>query len=120
MRDLAITVGVILAGVLVIGAAIIGFLMWRFKIPPRGVVAMGAALAYLVSPLDVLPEAALGPIGLVDDGGVIAAVTFYVVRLVTAHRMLREAGVPIPPLTRRPTRSDPLDGPDRAGGAGER
>jgi uncharacterized membrane protein YkvA (DUF1232 family) len=91
--------GVLIAlGVLVVlGFAVIGFLMWRFKIPPRGVAAMVGALAYLALPVDVLPEAVLGPLGLVDDTGVIAAVGVWVYKLVKARQKLVEGGVIKPP-----------------------
>jgi hypothetical protein len=53
--------------------AVIGFVMWRYRIPPRGLVAMIGALVYLASPIDVLPEVILGPIGLLDDAGGVTA-----------------------------------------------
>ncbi len=74
LRALLITLGVLV----VAGLALIAFLMWRFKIPPRGLFAMLGALAYLASPVDVVPEALLGPLGLVDDTGVVAAVAIWV------------------------------------------
>ena len=82
----------------VLGLAVIGFLMWRFKIPPRGVAAMFGALIYLAVPIDVLPEAVLGPLGLVDDTGLIAVVGVWVYKLVKARQKLVEGGV----LKRRP------------------
>src|SRR4249919_2582177 len=45
----------------------VGYLMWRYRIPPRGLFAMGAAALYLISPIDLVPEAILGPLG--ADGG---------------------------------------------------
>ena len=81
-------------GVLVLlGLLVIAFLMWRFKIPPRGVVAMFGALAYLALPIDVVPEALLGPLGLVDDTGVVAGVAIWVYRLVKARQKLVAGGV---------------------------
>ncbi|QJW95408.1 DUF1232 domain-containing protein [Frigoriglobus tundricola] len=38
-----------------------------------GLFAVVFAPAYVVSPVDILPEAVLGPIGLIDDIGVIIA-----------------------------------------------
>src|SRR4051812_18806998 len=93
LRAVLITLGVLV----VLGLALVGFLMWRFKIPPRGVFAMLGALAYLAVPIDVVPEALLGPLGLVDDTGVVAGVAFWVYRLVKARQKLVEGGVLKPP-----------------------
>ncbi len=32
---------------------VVGYLMWRYRIPPRGLVAMGGAALYLISPIDL-------------------------------------------------------------------
>lgn len=90
-----VVVGVLIAlGVLVaIGLLVVGYVMWRYRIPPRGVVAMIGALVYLASPIDVLPEALLGPLGLVDDAGVITGVTIFVYKIVKARQRLRDAGI---------------------------
>ena len=101
--DLLRAVLITLSVLVVAGLALVAFLMWRFKIPPRGVVAMCGALAYLVLPIDVVPEALLGPLGLVDDTGVIAAVSIWVYRLVKARQKLVEGGV-IKPRTGGPPR----------------
>ena len=85
MDDLVRAVLIALGVLVVLGLALIAFLMWRFKIPPRGLVAMLGALAYLALPIDVVPEALLGPLGLVDDTGVVAAVAIWVYRLVKAE-----------------------------------
>ena len=77
--------------------------MWRFKIPPRGLVAMLGALAYLALPVDVVPEALLGPLGLVDDTGVVAVVAIWVYKLVKARQKLvdgRRHQATAPTLTR--------------------
>ncbi len=64
MSDL-LTLVLTLFGVLaLLGVALIGFVMWRYRIPPRGLLAMIGALVYLASPIDVLPEVMLGPLGL--------------------------------------------------------
>jgi len=90
-------------GVLVLlGLVVVAFLMWRFKIPPRGLVAMLGALFYLALPVDVVPEALLGPIGLVDDTGIIAVVAVWVYKLVKTRQKLVEGGV----IKRRPVVTD--------------
>jgi uncharacterized membrane protein YkvA (DUF1232 family) len=98
LRAVLITLGVLV----VAGLALVAFLMWRFKIPPRGLFAMLGALAYLALPIDVVPEALLGPLGLVDDTGVIAAVAIWVFRLVKARQKLIDGGV----IKRRPVVTD--------------
>jgi len=95
-------VKVVLLGIgvlVVLGLAVVGFLMWRFKIPPRGLAAMLGALFYLALPVDVVPEVLLGPVGLVDDTGVLAVVAVWVYKLVKARQKLVEGGV-----LRTPTR----------------
>ena len=87
---------------------VVGYLMWRYRIPPRGLVAMGAAALYLISPIDLLPEAILGPLGLVDDAGVVAAVVLFVYKLVKARQILADSGIEL----RRPRRRQ-LREPDR-------
>jgi uncharacterized membrane protein YkvA (DUF1232 family) len=101
-----LTVVLVLLGVLtLLGVAAIGFVMWRYKIPPRGLVAMIGSLVYLASPVDVLPEVMLGPIGLLDDAGAVTAAAVFVYKIVSVKKRLEEAGVK---LGRKP---DPLDGP---------
>jgi uncharacterized membrane protein YkvA (DUF1232 family) len=89
VRAVLIALGVLVAA----GLAVVGFLMWRFKIPPRGVVAMFGALFYLALPVDLVPEALLGPIGIIDDTGVLAVVGIWVYKLVKARQRLVEGGV---------------------------
>ena len=93
MDDLLRAVLIALGVLVVLGLTLVAFLMWRFKIPPRGLVAMLGALAYLALPIDVVPEALLGPLGLVDDTGVIAVVGIWVYKLVKARQKLVEGGV---------------------------
>ena len=84
----------VLLGVLaLLGVAAIGFVMWRYRVPPRGLVAMIGALIYLASPVDVLPEVMLGPLGLLDDAGAVTAAAVFVYKLVTIKRRLEKAGV---------------------------
>src|SRR5918997_2506352 len=93
MSDLRTLVLVVLGVLTLLGVAVIGFVMWRYRIPPRGLVAMIGALVYLASPVDVLPEVLLGPIGLLDDAGAATAATVFVYKLVTVKKRLEEAGV---------------------------
>jgi uncharacterized membrane protein YkvA (DUF1232 family) len=84
---------------------VVGYLMWRYRIPPRGLVAMGAAALYLIFPIDLVPEAILGPLGLVDDAGVVAAVVLFVYKLVKARRILADGGIELG----RPGRRSPRE-----------
>ncbi len=89
-----VTLVLVLLGVLALaGVAVIGFVMWRYRIPPRGLVAMIGALVYLASPVDVLPEIVLGPLGLLDDAGAVTAAAIFVYKLVTIRKRLQAAGV---------------------------
>ena len=80
---------------------VVGYLMWRYRIPPRGLVAMGGAALYLISPIYLVPEAILGPLGLVDDAGAMAAAVLFVYKLVKARKILAEGGVDLARLARR-------------------
>lgn len=93
VKAVLIAVGVLVA----LGLVVVGLLMWRFRIPPRGLVAMLGALFYLALPLDVVPEAIFGPLGLVDDTGVLAAVSIWVYKLVRTRQKLVDGGVLKPP-----------------------
>ena len=89
-----LTLVLVLLGVLaLLGVAVIGFVMWRYRIPPRGLMAMIGALVYLASPVDVLPEVMLGPLGLLDDAGAVTAAAIFVYKLVTVRKRLKDAGV---------------------------
>jgi uncharacterized membrane protein YkvA (DUF1232 family) len=66
--------------------AVMLFVIFRYRVPLRGILAMAGALVYVVSPVDVLPEAVLGPFGLIDDVGVVGAVSFFVYRLIQTRR----------------------------------
>lgn len=93
MSDLLTLVLVLLGVFSLLGVAVIGFVMWRYRVPPRGLIAMIGALVYLASPVDVLPEVMLGPIGLLDDAGAVTAAAVFVYKLVTVKRRLEDAGV---------------------------
>lgn len=94
LSDLLLTVLILLGVLVLLGALVIGYVMWRFQVPPRGVVAMFVALGYLATPVDVLPEVVLGPLGLVDDAGVITGVALFVYRIVKARQILTVARTP--------------------------
>jgi uncharacterized membrane protein YkvA (DUF1232 family) len=56
-------------------------LMLDSRIPVVEKAALGAALAYFISPIDLLPEAFLGPAGYVDD---VALAAYALHRLINA------------------------------------
>src|SRR5690349_4027003 len=106
MPDWLRTIVVILGVLAVVVTLVVGYLMWRYRVPPRGVFAMGAAAVYLISPIDLVPEAILGPLGLVDDAGVLAAAALFVYKLVKVRRILADGGVELgrPRPSRTPER----------------
>jgi uncharacterized membrane protein YkvA (DUF1232 family) len=92
MSDPLTLVLVLLGALALLGVAVIGFVMWRYRIPPLGLIAIGA-LIYLASPVDVLPEVMLGPFGLLDDAGAATAAAVFVYKLATVKKRLEDAGV---------------------------
>jgi uncharacterized membrane protein YkvA (DUF1232 family) len=94
----------ILGALALLVTLVIGYVMWRYRLPPRGLVAMGAAALYLISPIDLVPEAILGPLGLVDDAGVVAAVVLFVYKLVKARQILADSGIELHRPRRRKLR----------------
>jgi uncharacterized membrane protein YkvA (DUF1232 family) len=93
LGDLVRVVLVVVGVLVVLGLLLVAFLMWRFKIPPRGLAAMLGALFYLALPVDVVPEALFGPLGLIDDTGVLAVVAVWVYKLVKTRQKLVEGGI---------------------------
>jgi uncharacterized membrane protein YkvA (DUF1232 family) len=62
------------------------FVVARHRVPFKGILALGAAIVYALSPVDLLPEAGLGPVGLVDDIGFFMAAVSYAKRLGAIRR----------------------------------
>ncbi|MEY4547442.1 MAG: hypothetical protein RL685_3637 [Pseudomonadota bacterium] len=56
-------------------------LMMDSRIPAAEKAGLGAALAYFLSPIDLLPEALLGPVGYIDD---VALAAYAISRLINA------------------------------------
>ncbi|MEY2935300.1 MAG: hypothetical protein RL033_6049 [Pseudomonadota bacterium] len=56
-------------------------LMLDSRIPTAEKAGLGAALAYFLSPIDLLPEALLGPVGYIDD---VALAAYAISRLINA------------------------------------
>ena len=97
IRVVLIAVGAVLAVFLLL----VGLLMWRYRIPPRGLLALATAGFYLVVPLDVLPEAVLGPLGLVDDAGIVGAAVLFALKVARARKVLLDSGVDFSRARRR-------------------
>lgn len=53
---------------------------------------MHDVIRVMVVPIDVLPEAALGPLGLVDDAGVVSVAVLFAYRIARARKALRDSG----------------------------
>jgi uncharacterized membrane protein YkvA (DUF1232 family) len=87
---------ILLIGVVLLAVSL--FVIYRYRVPLRGIAAMAGALVYLVSPVDALPEAVLGPFGLIDDLGVVGAVGMFVYRLIQARKQLLPPSGDGPPV----------------------
>ena len=75
--------------------------LWRYLRDP-GVatwrkLAGAAAVAYVVWPFDLIPDA-IPVLGWLDDVGIVAAAALFLVREVQRHERTLEAGVPVPDL----------------------
>ncbi|WP_045875281.1 YkvA family protein [Pseudofrankia sp. DC12] len=77
-----IGLGLVVLAMVVSGA----FVLVKYRVPLRGIVAAVGALTYLVSPVDAIPEIIFGPFGYIDDGGILLAAAYYISRLVAARR----------------------------------
>ncbi|MCM3886558.1 YkvA family protein [Frankia sp. R82] len=82
---LLIGLGVLVAVGLVLAIAAL-VVIRRYDLPVRGIVATLGSLAYVVSPVDAVPEIPLGPIGLIDDLLVIIGAVVYVHGLIQSRR----------------------------------
>ncbi|WP_261561674.1 YkvA family protein [Frankia tisae] len=92
---LLVVLGVLVAlGLALAVAALV--VIRRYDLPLRGTVATLASLAYVVSPVDAIPEIPFGPIGLIDDALVIIGAVLYVRGLIAARRDLDPAGLDHP------------------------
>lgn len=59
--------------------------LWKASnVKEKAIVAIG--LLYLLSPLDIIPEVILGPLGLLDDGGALVVI---LLTLVSVHKRTR-------------------------------
>ncbi|WP_261565970.1 YkvA family protein [Frankia gtarii] len=89
---LLVVLGVLVAlGLALAVAALV--VIRRYDLPLRGTVATLASLAYVVSPVDAIPEIPFGPIGLIDDAMVIIGAVLYVRGLIAARRDPDPAGL---------------------------
>jgi uncharacterized membrane protein YkvA (DUF1232 family) len=74
------------------------YVLVKYRVPLRGVVAAAGAFAYLLSPVDAIPEIIFGPFGYIDDGGVLLTAAYYVSRLIAARRAAVVPGAGIPAI----------------------
>lgn len=54
-----------------------------------GIVVIAVATIYGLSPIDLVPELVLGPVGLVDDAAVIAAAVGIAVKLFSSSKNIQ-------------------------------
>jgi uncharacterized membrane protein YkvA (DUF1232 family) len=64
--------------------------MEKRKIVAVVLVALGA-LAYGVSPIDIIPELLTGPLGLIDDAGILAGAAVWIYNIVKSRPATGEA-----------------------------
>lgn len=53
----------------------------------KAIIVVG--LLYVLSPIDIVPEVVLGPLGLLDDGGALLAVVFAVTAAINRQKQSR-------------------------------
>lgn len=73
-----------------VGLGVIGYVWLKYRPGFKAMAAMWGALAYTVSPIDPVPEAVFGPVGLLDDATVVG-ITIFIVRGAIAARRNRRA-----------------------------
>ena len=84
------------------------WLLRRYRAPLHAVAATAAAVLYVLSPADAVPEVLLGPVGLTDDLAVIIGALLYFRRLARARRDRGPAVLPSPAApSRHPTEQPP-------------
>ena len=79
-----------LIGLLAVVALVI--VIVRYRPPFAAIAAVVGALIYGASPVDLIPEAVLGPIGALDDIGLLAAAVGFMVTQVRQRRGIEPAG----------------------------
>lgn len=81
-----VIVAVVAVGTVVLLVLGIRALLRGQRVPNRAKLAIAAAVLWLVSPIDPLPETLLGPVGLLDDVAVLVALVRYVLDQVQQPR----------------------------------
>lgn len=112
MDDVIRVVLIAIAVLLGLFLLLVGFLMWRYRIPPRGLVALATAGFYLLIPVDVVPEAILGPLGLIDDAGIVGVAILFALRVSRARKVLLDSGVDFRRSARRSRNPSSAHGTD--------
>lgn len=79
---------IILVGMVLLFLGISAYVVFKYRVPLKGIAALGGAVAYVISPVDIMPEAILGPLGLTDDLGLFTAAMLYAKHLGNARRAL--------------------------------
>ena len=59
----------------------------KAKLREKLIIVVG--LFYIISPIDILPEIILGPLGLLDDGGALLAVVYTVVAVLNRQKQAK-------------------------------
>lgn len=85
MTALTVLVAVlVIVGVVLLG--VVAVVVRKLRVPFTGAAAVLGSLAYLLSPVDAVPEIPLGPMGLLDDLVLVVAGAAYAYRVWAARR----------------------------------
>jgi uncharacterized membrane protein YkvA (DUF1232 family) len=87
LKTVALVILGVAAFVFLLLIAFVVYIVVRYRPSIMGILGLLAGTAWVASPVDPLPEALLGPLGLTDDLAVIAAMGWYALQL--ARRMPR-------------------------------
>lgn len=90
LTDVLLTVLLLMSLLILLTLGAFAFFIFKYRVPFKGVLAMGAAFVYLISPIDFAPEIVFGPLGLVDDIGVVTMALTYAKRAGMAVKARRE------------------------------
>ena len=104
--DLETIALVIVAVAAIVFLALVGFVayvIFRYRPSVMGTLGLLAGTAWVASPVDLLPEALLGPLGLTDDVAVIATIVWYASQL-ARRRGLSQQHRELPPQNDQPGR----------------
>lgn len=90
--SLALFVLIVAAVFAIVLMSVFVYVCIKYRPTPKGIAAMVASFVYAASPVDLLPEVVLGPLGLVDDVGIAAMAITYVIKAAQKRKGNRMRG----------------------------